>query len=217
MALAAIAVAPVAAHAADKDWYFGAGGTVSLRGTEAGTIANAPPGQTLRIENYFDPGLGGYFALGRDFGLIRVEGELGYTRDTSDRYAAISPPLGEIFGQVESETLRTMANAFVDFKLGGLEPYVGAGVGYAWSDLLSIAPRAFFPTEQPRRLIDDSDSGFAYQAMAGIAVPVNERLRLTFGYRWFDEGRFVGVDARNEEIASTRGVHNIDVGLRWSF
>lgn len=199
-------------------WYATAGGTVSLLGTKEGTIANAPmPGLTIQLEEPYDPGVGGYFALGRDFGRIRIEGEIGYARNIARRYTAIVPPTGEIFADIEAQTLRTMANAFLDFRLGGLEPYIGAGVGYAWSDLLVIAPRAGFPTEQPRLLIDDGDSGFAYQAMAGVAVPVNERLRFTIGYRWFDEGRFVGVDGRNEEITRERGGHNFDAGLRWSF
>ncbi|MBI1340836.1 outer membrane beta-barrel protein [bacterium] len=217
LALSALVI-PASASAQDAEWYTAAGGTVSIRGSEPGTIANAPmPGQTVQVEEDYDPGFGGFLALGRDLGRFRVEGEFGYTRDAADRYTAIVPPTGQIFADIETQTFRAMANAYVDFKMGGLEPYVGAGIGYAWSDLSVIAPRAGLPTEQPRRLIDDNDDGFAYQAIAGVALPVSERLRMTLAYRWFDEGQFEGVDGRGEAITRERGAHNVDVGLRWSF
>lgn len=215
--LAALALA-TPAHAEERDWYAAAGGTVTVQGTSAGTIANAPaPGLTILVDERYEPGGGGFIAFGRRIGRFRVEGEVGYTRETADRQTFRAPPAGEVFGDIRTRTLRGMANGFVDFKLAGLEPYIGAGVGYAGTDLRVIGPRAIFPTEQPRRLIDDRDRGFAYQAMAGIALPVNDRLRFTLGYRWFDEGRFTGVDGRGEEVTRTRGGHNIDAGLRWSF
>lgn len=216
--MAVFGIIATAEATAENPWYVAAGGTVSAQGDNAGSIANAPmPGLTIRLEEHYDPGVGGFFALGRTAGRFRIEGELGYTRDTADRYTAIAPPAGEILADIRSETLRAMANVFVDFELGGLEPYLGAGAGYASTDLRVIGPRAVFPTEQARLLIEDEDSGFAYQAMAGLSVPVNERLSFTLGYRWFDEGRFVGVDGRNQEVTRERGTHNIDVGLRWSF
>lgn len=201
-----------------EGWYAAIGGTVSARGQERGTIANAPmPGQTVELEEHYDPGMGGWLAIGRDLGSFRLEGEVGYTRDTADRYTAIVPPSGEILGDIETQTVRAMVNAYVDLPVGGLEPYVGVGAGYGWSDLQVIAPRAVFPTEQARRLIDDSDRGFAYQLMAGVAFPASERLRITVGYRWFDEGEFEGVDGRGQSITRERGQHNVDFGIRWSF
>jgi len=217
LGLAALALA-TPANAEERDWYAAAGGTVTVQGTSAGTIANAPmPGLTILVDERYEPGGGGFLAFGRRLGRFRVEGEVGYTRETADRQTFTAPPAGEVFGDIRTQTLRGMVNGFVDFKLAGLEPYLGAGVGYATTDLRVIGPRAIFPTEQPRRLIDDSDGGFAYQAVAGVAVPVNERLRLTLGYRWFDEGRFTGVDGRNQEVTRERGAHNIDAGLRWAF
>jgi len=201
-----------------EGWYGTVGASVSARGTERGTIANAPtPGQTVELEEHYDPGIGGWAAIGRDFGRFRLEGEVGYSRDTANRYTTIVPANGEILGDIETQSIRAMVNAYVDFSVGGLEPYVGAGAGYAWSDLEVNAPRAIFPTEQARRLIDDQDDGFAYQLMAGVAVPASDRLRVVLGYRWFDEGRFEGVDGRGQRITRERGQHNVDLGIRWAF
>jgi OOP family OmpA-OmpF porin len=209
-----------AAHAqAESKWYVAAAGTLSLREDTSGTIANAPtPGNTVRTENSFEPGYGGHLAVGRAFGQLRIEGELGYARDTQDSYTAIVPATGFIIADVEEKTTRAMVSAYWDFsQIGPVQPYIGGGVGYAWRDLVFMGPRAPFPTEQPRRLIDESDDGFAWQAVGGLAAPLTETVDLTVQYRWFDAGDFEGVDARNEAITRDSAGHAIDVGVRLKF
>lgn len=207
------------AHAQQRgDWYAAVSGSLTSREDADGTIANAPaPGSTVLTKSPFEPGIGGQFAVGRRFGSLRLEVELGYTRDSQDRYQAIVPPTGQIFADVTEERIRGMVNGYVDFDMGTIKPYLGAGLGYASTDLLFVAPRAPFPTEQPRSLIDDSDGGVAWQAIAGFAAPLNDRIDVTVQYRWLDAGTFEAVDSRRERI--TRDTHggNVDVGLRMSF
>lgn len=207
------------AQAQDRgEWYAAAGGSLTFREAVDGTIANAPaPGLTVRVRNPIEPGFGGHVAVGRRLGNIRLEGELSYTRETQNRYEAIVPPTGQIFADITEERLRAMINGYVDFDAGRLQPYVGVGAGYASTDLLTIAPRAPLPTEQPRRLIDDSDQSFAWQAMAGVATPLNDVLDLTVQYRYFDGGTFEAVDLRNEKVTRDISGHSIDIGLRLSF
>jgi opacity protein-like surface antigen len=220
LSLSALSVGLAGAASAQESsgWYASAGGTLSLREDTDGTIADAPtPGNTVRTRNTFEPGYGGQLAIGRGFGQFRLEGELGYARESQDMYTALTPATGRIFADVEEETLRLMLNGYVDFDAGAVRPYLGAGVGYASVDVQFVGSRAPFPTEQPRLLIDDSDAGFAWQVMAGASVPVNERVSFTLQYRWFDAGEFEAVDTRNEAVRREHAGHNIDVGLRLSF
>lgn len=216
--LIAIAV-PHAAQAEDGEgWYISAAGTVSKLEDTAGTIANAPaPGITVRTENSFETGFGGLLAIGRDFGKVRAEIEGGFTRDTQDSYTSVAPPTGRIVADVQQETLRGMANVYFDITDGPVQPYVGAGIGVAKVDLLFVAPRAPFPTEPPRTLIDGDDTRFAYQIMGGVSAQISARLAFTLQYRWFDAGTITIPDSRGE--ATTRDVagHHVDAGLRLTF
>ena len=222
--LVAIAEPATASAAESGNWYGAVAGSISLRDDASGTIANAPvPGRTVVTENPFEIGGGGQAALGRRFGRYRLELEGGYIRDSQDRYISLTPPTGSIVADVTETTWRGMVNAYVDFpaKLATLakpvELYLGGGLGYAHTDLKFIGPRAPFPTEPPRLLIDDSDGRFAYQAMAGLAVPVARRLKATVQYRWFGTDQFNGHDTRGQPITREMQGSNVDVGLRLSF
>jgi len=218
VALLSVLGLPFGAHAQTGDWYIAGGASLSLREDASGEISNAPvPGSTVRIENEFNTGYGAQAAIGRQFDRFRIEAELGYTRDRQDTYTAIVPPTGEIPADVEETTTRAMLNAYVDFPAGRLTPYVGAGVGYAWTALEFVAPRAPMPAEPPRTLIDDSDESFAYQLIGGAALAVSDRVALTLQYRWFDAGDFEARDTRGEPVRRDHAGHNIDFGVRVQF
>jgi len=201
-----------------EGWYVSGSATLSQLKDTAGTIANAPvPGSTVRSENSFETGIGGSIAIGRDFGRFRAEVEAGYTSDSQNSYTSIAPPTGRIVANVDQTTLRGMANGYFDITDGPIQPYVGAGLGITKIDLLFIAPRAPFPTEDPRRLIDGDDTRFAYQIMGGVSARISKSLSFTLQYRWFDAGTVTIADSRGE--ATTRDVagHHIDAGLRVTF
>ena len=70
----------------------------------------------------------------------------------------------DISGKAEAITL--LLNGYYDFHLeSGLKPYVGAGMGVAF---LSADAEGF-----GRKLTDDSDTVFAYQAFAGVGYEVD--------------------------------------------
>ncbi len=204
------------AKADDRDgWYASASATLSLLNDTGGTIANAPmPGSTVRLENPLKTGFVGQFALGHSFGSFRLEGEIGFSRNTQDHYIAIVPPTGSIPANVKDDALRGMVNGYYDLSYGPVTPYVGAGIGFASIDIDFFAPRAPFPMEAPRQLIKDGDTRFAYQLMGGIAVPVSEDLALTLQYRWFDAGTVEALDVRGERITRDHAGHNVDLGIR---
>jgi opacity protein-like surface antigen len=112
-----------------------------------------------------------------------------------------------------------MANAYFDLPVRNLpvRPFLGAGVGGADVHVTAIASRPFGPPMPPTTLIDDRVSGFAWQLMAGAAVPITRRLSLTAQYRWFDADTLTGHDARGQRFTTHIAGHNLDVGLRWRF
>ncbi len=214
-----LAAVPAAAGAQDRgEWYVSGAGTISMLESTEGTIANAPfPGSSIRTQNEFGTGWGAQAALGYDFGRFRTELEVGFNKDTQDDYVAIAPPTGRLPADVEEDSIRAMLNAYVDIMDGPIQPYLGAGIGMTRIDLVFIGPRAPFPTEAPRELINDHDNRFAYQLMAGVAFALNDRVALTGQYRWLDAGTFRGLDSRGEPITRDHAGHHIDFGVRLSF
>lgn len=210
---------PAAAHAeSDPHWYGAASVDISLLKDTNGSIANAPtPGNTVRTFSPTQTGIGGQIAVGYDFGHVRIEVEGGYTRNTDNRYVAIVPPTGNIPADVKRTAFRGMVNGYYDFGKGRVQPYVGVGIGGLSGKVDFFAPRAPFPTEAPRQLINASDARFAYQLMAGVAIPVSRRLKLTAQYRWLDAGTLRPLDARGQQTTSDYRGHHIDLGLRIGF
>lgn len=160
IAACGLALSPGAALAQDGWYISGSGGYSGLEDT-AGTVANAPtPGNTVRTDNPFEGGYGVQAAVGRQIGRFRLEGELGYSRDTQDEVLNIVPSTGRANVDVKQSAVRVMANAYFELSQGRLRPYVGAGIGVSEIDVRFVGPRAPFPTEAPRLLIDDSDRRF---------------------------------------------------------
>lgn len=125
--------------------------------------------------------IGGY-----DFGMFRLEGELGYkharAKDVTveeNFVVAFNSGAGTLFTQDDfdlggkASVLSGMVNALLDFggddSVGG---YIGGGVGYAHV-------RAF----------TDSDSSFAWQLIAGVYVPLSPNFDIGLKYRYFNTGK----------------------------
>ncbi|WP_395644967.1 OmpA family protein [Terricaulis sp.] len=118
-------------------------------------------------------------------GNFRFEGEYSYRQNEV-----------EIVGQ-DVTTQALMLNAYYDFNRGGrFEPYVGVGAGYSNLDVEGAG----------------DENSWAWQAMAGVAIGLTDRLDLDIGYRYFDvpEADFSGFDVEEKHQAVT-------VGLRWQF
>jgi outer membrane protein OmpA-like peptidoglycan-associated protein len=87
-------------------------------------------------------------------------------------------------------TYGAMANALFDMDIGvpWLYPYVGGGVGYAWTNMHSLTinspPAPPFPAATSHE--GGTKGGFAYQAIAGVSFPMPSvpGLSLTAEYRF---------------------------------
>jgi len=216
---AAQAAAPASAVAADH-WYVAGAVTGSDLNKPHQTIANAPtPGATLHVTNDVDFGWGGQVAVGRSFGPVRLEAELGRTENKSKAYSATSPIQITLPQDGKNNVTRYMANAYYDLPQGSLPLsfYLGAGVGAADAHVTTFAAPARAPAAPPSQLLDIRRTVFAYQLMAGVSHDLTPHLAVTAQYRWFDANTVKGHDSRGERATRRLAGSNFDVGLRYAF
>lgn len=158
----------------------------------------------LKVNSNTGPvGLG---ALGWRFGNgLRAEIEGSYRSNGVDsfltrRVNGQMEPVANVQGTVG--TSAAMANLAYDFPVSPrwiLRPYIGAGVGYGWLGLNGTRGNEtiiFHLPENntysgPGTISLGTAGAFAYQAIAGVAVPVRQvpGLELTAEYRFFGTGR----------------------------
>ena len=101
----------------------------------------------------------------------RFELEGGYRPGDSEEPGV----LGEV------KVWSVMGNIIWDFMPDSqFSPFIGVGAGWARTsaDLL----------DAPAVIVDDTDSDFAWQALAGFSWELGERTNLDFTYRYFDGG-----------------------------
>jgi outer membrane protein OmpA-like peptidoglycan-associated protein len=147
---------------------------------------------------------------------VRAEIEGNYRSNGVDSVTGLGGVTG---GSGTMRSYGVMANALFDFDLGPgafVTPYIGLGAGYVWSDADSVRGNTG-PT------IDGSDGQFAYQAIIGAAVPLDDvapGLALTAEYR-FMATLDPEIDAR---AGATRGTaemnnmnHSLFLGIRYAF
>ena len=195
MALASTAIAGPAL-ARDKAWYIGVeGGAAIVEDVkfDIGTLSQAASAKQKKA--YDVDGIIGY-----DFGGFRLEAEVGYKEARADTYnsqvttfrapgVANAPPgVGPYSGKTSA--LSFMMNGLLDFGDDeGLSGFVGGGVGIARVKFsnYSINPGGSF--------LNDSDTGFAYQAVAGIRAPLSSHVDVGLKYRFFNADGVDVIDA----------------------
>jgi len=144
--------------------------------------------------------IGGY-----DFGMFRVEGELGWKRagldnvEFDDTIAADLEDAGftdedfDVDGRMKVRSM--MINGLADFPVGArTSAYVGAGVGRA---------RA--------RIGGESDKSTALQFLAGVRAAVSDNVDVGLKYRYFRTGK-LGFAASAPFSADVDGDGDIDTG-----
>jgi OmpA-OmpF porin, OOP family len=73
-----------------------------------------------------------------------------------------------------------MANAWYEFPIGGMSPYVGGGIGWARSTFKgSYLGQAGDPA------FEFDNNGFAWQLGAGVNFPIKPGVSMGLGYRYF--------------------------------
>jgi OmpA-OmpF porin, OOP family len=130
--------------------------------------------------------------IGYDFGAFRMEAEVGYKQAQVNGYTSstttrrgtgfTNAPAGQYLGAAgRTSALSFMLNGLLDFgDDDALSGFVGGGVGVARvkHSNYSINPAGNF--------LDDSDTGFAYQVLAGIRAPLTSNIDVGLKYRFFN-------------------------------
>ncbi|PKN38783.1 MAG: hypothetical protein CVU62_00865 [Deltaproteobacteria bacterium HGW-Deltaproteobacteria-2] len=185
---------------------------ISLSATTGPYISAQLGGAYLTDSDYKEPvdygtmefklGFAGGFAGGYNFGMFRVEGEIGYQRNEMDK-ASVCSGGGCISGTVSSSNMSALsglANAYIDFvNSSPVTPYISGGIGVAKIDL-KISDTSFDSTV------------FAYQVGAGVAFAINPHMSIDLKYRYF-----ATADPKQDFSTWTFASHNIYFGFRYNF
>lgn len=150
-----------------------------------------------------DTGYGWGFALGRQFGQFRVEGQFDSNKTDLDDVRVSGPGIGTNVG-VASGDIRVdtaMINGFYDFPVAeGFSVYLMAGMGYGNVELSLYNA-------------DDNETTFAYKAGAGVTYSFASNQAVDLGWEYMGTGDVVigGLDVNDIEA------NNIVLGYRFSF
>lgn len=190
------------AVARDKAWYVGieGGGLIAedyrfnLRDTAGNNTPNA-------VRGNHSVGFDVDGNVGYDFGLLRTEFEVGYKQANIDtltlNQALAGFPVGQANGTFATGTagpgvypgaygysraLSFMANALLDVgDQNGWSAFAGGGVGVARVELSKLRYYRQAPT-----IVDDSDTHFAWQAIAGVRRHITDNVDVGIKYRFFN-------------------------------
>ncbi|WP_312846582.1 OmpA family protein [Sphingopyxis sp. PET50] len=109
----------------------------------------------------------------------------------------------------DSNALSFMVNAMLDFgDDDGLQGFVGGGAGVA---RVSVEPVFAGP------FLDDSDTGFAWQAIAGVRAPLTRNWDVGLKYRFFNADNLDLVDQRGRDVSTRFRSHSILGTLTYNF
>lgn len=165
---------------------------------------------TTPLEIEFKEGAVGIATFGYDFeSPLRMELELGYRRAIVDEINESVAPLGT----GDQDQLSGMVNMLYDIETDwAATPYIGVGAGLARTKWSNVAGAGTFTYA-------DKNTDFTWQAIAGIAAPITERIDLTFDYRYMDSsgGSYDSVMAGAPTLDRySPQSHNFIVGLRFN-
>lgn len=135
-----------------------------------------------------------------------MRGEIGfdYRENGVDKVSGVS-------GSGTSRASSLMVNGYYDFfRDSTIQPYIGAGVGLGLVDAHKISPVS-------GSSVNDDDYDFAYQGMAGLAVNVGPRTKVTLGYRYFTVPSLNLKTTSGAAIDGDYATHEVMLGVRFSF
>ena len=177
----------------------------------------------------FDWGFAGVVSLGWGFGNgLRAEIEGNYRQnDTSAyKYDNITYPGANGTATSYGAMLNVLYDIDIGGLLGGITPYVGAGVGAIWHEYKNVGSRApFFGAVTDIDVYNGTSSAFAGQAIAGLSLPISTvpglvataeyRYMMTAGHN-FDSNTVVGVNLKASADVDNLN-HSLLIGLRYAF
>jgi opacity protein-like surface antigen len=226
--LAALASTTLAvpAFAKDNAWYVGVEGGGLLTEDmkfDVGGSTLAPLGGRATVDSKMGFDVDGI--VGYDFGMFRLEGEVGYKRARVNSFSttAARTPAAAVAGAAgapagtypdasgKNSALSFMVNGLLDFGSDeGFSGYVGAGAGVARVKLSGYNVSA-------DDFLNDTDSRFAWQAIAGVRYPVSSNVDVGLKYRYFNVKDVKVVDRVGAQYEGTWRSHSALISLIYNF
>ena len=222
MALAGTALAGPAL-ARDDAWYAGLeGGALLLEDIDfdATTSGGASTSNAVVVDSKFGYDVAGN--VGYDFGGFRAEFELGFKKAslsnvvlTGFNVAGAGSSTTNTFNDAGGTTsaLSFMLNGLIDFGDNeGWNGYAGGGIGVARTkaDIYQVV-------DQGTEFADDSDTGFAWQVIAGVRRAISDNVDLGLKYRFFNAPSFDIIGTRGEEFDGAFRSHSLLASLTFNF
>ena len=213
----ALLAAPIAVQAQPfHGIYIGAGAGYNLPIDIGATTNLVLPSTSTDLKT-----TGGFVGLASvGYGLgngMRFEIEGNYRRGNVN--GATGPLVTDATGRLQ--TYAVMANALFDLDVGvpWLYPYLGGGVGYAWTHLGNVLLSG--PTLPFSAAANSTKANFAFQAIGGLSFPMPRvpGLSLTTEYRFFGVpgNETFAVPTGNEIKLRGQYNHSFLLGVRYAF
>ena len=216
LALASTALA-TPSMARDGQWYVGVDGGAMVVEDLKADIGAAPIEGSLDTDTGYDFGA----VVGYDFGGFRLEAETSYREADIAGFSSSVPGIPSTAGTAlagsgsyatagDANALSFMVNGLLDFgDDDGLQGFVGGGVGVARVDVHNIFAAPAW--------LDDSDTGFAWQALAGIRAPLSDSWDVGLKYRFFNAPGVDLVDRLGRDVSTRFRSHSLMGSLVYNF
>ncbi|MBN8816277.1 MAG: OmpA family protein [Sphingomonas sp.] len=225
VALASTALA-TPALARDKAWYVGVeGGAMIVEDIHFDiTSGTTKTKDAAQADHEYGYDVGGN--VGYDFGMFRIEAEVSYKGANLDSWrSTLRTPVYTSTGVATTFTpgtydyvggkttaLSFMLNGMLDFgDDDGLQGFVGGGVGVARVKAEKYALNRY------GSFLDDSDTVFAWQAIAGIRAPLTDRIDATLKYKFFNAQNVKLVDINGRTLEGRFRSHSLLGGVTFNF
>lgn len=209
------------ALARDDAWYVGVeGGAMLVENINFDIGATAA---AARVNH--DAGWDADATIGYDFGAFRAEAEVGYRQANVSSYtstlntpvlrangtAVNAPPGTYNYAGGTTSALSFMVNGLLDFgEDDGLQGFVGGGVGVA-------RVKANYGLNTFSDFLDDSDTVFAWQVLAGVRAPLTDSIDVSLKYRFFNAQNVRLVDVSGRNFDGRFRSHSIMGGITFNF
>ncbi len=217
---AALALPATPAAARDGAWYVGGDFGAMIVEDIDFDIGTAPVTDNAVVLNH-DYGFDSALFVGYDLGAFRLEAEVAYKRASLDEFentialpSSSGPhPVGAREGFGSSSALSFMINGMLDFgDDDGVSGFVGGGGGLgkvSYSELRAFENNGVF--------LDDSDSGFAWQVVAGLRQAISDNVDITLRYRFFNVDGLETDTFGNDHAQSSFRSHSVLGGITFNF
>ena len=186
-------------------------------------LALAPAAKAAEAGPFYVGGFGGY-VIPKDLevsgsGVVRQDTKMKDSWMIGAKFGYIIPTFKWIAGEVEYNYLAEqdidtpgvsghikahnfMANALARYPEGRFHPYAGFGIGVS---------RGTFTAATTTGFIDESDTAFAWQILAGLNFEITPKWSADIGYRYF-QSKYSIQDA---DVTSKN--HMILIGVNYHF